>query len=145
MTNGTKNAIKYGIAVIVDALPAYWLGEYLLDWFRGTHAARPVIADLVSKIADWVTPLSHGLEPGITAQEPPITLVGAVLTVLIMFFAATLVLTFLKPLDRKLEAKVEGEIPLSEGNIKIEAAGLVGAFIAIVVVGVTAVYFLTRS
>jgi hypothetical protein len=68
----------------------------------------------------------------------------ALLEVVIVFLLAVLVLWLLSAIGGPLKGQVKASINRFGGRIWITAAGLIGAFLAIAVVGVAALYLLSR-
>jgi hypothetical protein len=135
-----KKTIIALILLVANALPVATFGVFLYG-----AIAPEVYEQHVSEIEpDTVTPPSKRstIVQAVRHADPEVSLTGALVAVVVIFLVTVLVLWLLSKIGGPLTADVKASVNKFGGRITVAAAAIVGAFLAIAITGVAALYIL---
>lgn len=131
--SGIKRITIGLIILVIDGVPVTLFGLFVMGFFDSFK--EPDIGWRDNH--QWTIKSSGG-------GPAWLNLAAALITVVIIFLLTLLVLWALSKIGGPLKAEVKGSISKFGGKLWITAAGLVGAFLAIALVGVGSVYLLAH-
>jgi hypothetical protein len=140
-----KKPIIAFILLIVNALPVAVLGLSLYTAAEGAFGRGGYVDEVVRVLPqEGHGPGSEGLQHlGFqNKKSTKVSLIGALGAVVVIFLLTVVVLWLLSKIGGPLQADVKASMSKFGGRITITAAAIVGAFLAISIVGVSAVYVL---